>query len=277
MMVTKRNVYHPFVNKSLAFLINSKRGTSLDEILTDVDLYWQPVPDPKYGLAIIVINVIAIIAGCFVHYHLWQMLKREANLVSNILKAYVVFQLIIWPFSTGIISATSFIYPLCEITGSWLCEFTYFLMFPSIYFISFQATVIATMRYFFIVHHERVVEFGKQRTQNLFQWILGIVPIVMTIWLYFGSEDTDLTKVMVINRCRGSYDKIFHLNWSYTERKSILEARCGMYNNDEGTAYYIHQLKWIQCTASTILSLVLLTNILDGFIYYRIWKHITKE
>ena len=150
-------------------------------------------------------------------------------------------------------------------------------MYPSIYFISFQATVVATMRYFFIVHREKVGEFGKQRTQNLFQWILGTVPIVMTTWLYFGADDRDFTMAMSVNKCRGSYDKIFHLNWSYTERRDILAARCGTYNNDEDTASYIPPLKWIQCTAITVLSLVLLTNIVDGFIYYRIWKHITKE
>ena len=266
-----------FAYKSLRFFINSKRGTYSEETFTDVDLYWQPVQDPSIGIPCLLIHLLIILAGSFVHYHLWQMLKRENNLVSNILKAYTVVQLIFWPFTTIIVSATYFTYPLSEITGSWFCEISYFLMFPSIYFISFQATVVATMRYFFIVHREKVGEFGKKRTQNIFQWILGIVPIGMTLWLYFGSVNRDYTTTMVINKCRGSFDKVFHMKWSYGERKSIQGARCGMYDSNEGPVTYIHVLKWIQCTASTILSILVVTNIHDGFIYYRTWKHIKKE
>ena len=168
MVVTKRNIYHPFVNKSLGFFINSKSGTYSEEIFTDVNLYWQPVQDPKIGLPFLVINLLVILAGGFVHYHLWQMLKREENLVSSILKAYVIVQMIFWPFTTVLISATDLIYPLSEVTGSWFCVFSYFLTTTSIIFISFQATVVAIMRYVFIVHRERVGIFGKQRTKDLF-------------------------------------------------------------------------------------------------------------
>ena len=257
--------------------MDSKSGTLFEEVFTDVDLFWQPVQDPNIGLPVVVINLLIILVGFFVHYHLWQMLKREESLVSYILKAYVVVELIVYPFSASIASATYFIYPLSELTGSWFCVFSYFLMYPGIIFISFQATVVATMRYFFIVHRKKVGEFGRQRTQNLFQWILGMVPIIMTIWLYFGSDDWDVDGFPAISKCNGSYDRIFHLKWSYAEPKSILRARCGMYKNDEGPISYIHLLKWIQCAASTVLFIVLLTNILDGFIYYRTWKHIIKE
>ena len=112
MMVTERNIYHPFVNKSLGFLINTKDAKYSEEFLTDVSLYWQPVQDPKFSIPVLVIELCIIVAGSFIHHHLWKMLKREdENLVSHILKAYVVIQMTFWPFMTFLNQATSFIYP----------------------------------------------------------------------------------------------------------------------------------------------------------------------
>ena len=153
-MVTKRNIYHPFLNKSVGFFISTKSGTYSEEILTDLNLYWQPVQDPKIAIPFLVIALLVMFAGGFVHYHLWKMLKREENLISSILKAYVVVQMIFWPFMITFESATYFIYPLSEVTGSWFCVFGFFLVYPSFIFISFQTSVMCIMRYAFIVHEE---------------------------------------------------------------------------------------------------------------------------
>ena len=191
MMITQRNIYHPFVNKSLGFLINTKSGTYSEEVFTDVNLYWQPVQDPKIGIPFLVIQFFIVIAGGFVHYHLWKMLKRGENLVTSILKAYVIVQMVYFPYHTIFATANDFIYPLSEVLGSWSCVLSFFVLYPCGIFIVLHTTVIASMRYLFIVHDERVATFGKHRAQSLFYWLLGIVPIGMTIWLYFGAVDRD--------------------------------------------------------------------------------------
>ena len=189
MKITERNIYHPFLNKSLGFPISSKNGKYSQDFFTDVNLYWQPVKDPTIGIAFLFANFLVILAGGFVHYHLWQMLKRADNLVSGILKAYVLVQTIYWPFCIIFGSATDFIHPLSDVVGPWSCVLGYFVIWLSVIFISFHITVIAIMRYIFIVYDEKVASFGKQRAKNVFYWILGTVPIVLTIWLYFGAVD----------------------------------------------------------------------------------------
>ena len=223
-----------------------------------------------------VIYFLAILSGGFVHYHLWQMLKKEDNLVSCILKAYVIVQMIFWPFSCILLSATDFLYPLSEILGSWFCVFCYFLTYPCVLFISFHTTIIAIMRYIFIVHDERVANFGKQRAQHLFYWLLGIVPVVMTVWLYFGAADRDFDGYPALNKCNGSYDKIFLLKWGFAERRSVWDARCDGQKMNEGPSSAIELLEFIQCRASSILLVLLVSNIFEGFIYYRLWTHILK-
>ena len=277
MVVTKRNIYHPFVNKSFAFFVNSKNGSYLGEFFTDVDLSWQPVQDPQIGIPLLVINVFLLLTGGFVHYHIWKMLNREESLVSNILKAYVIVQMILWPLWTSVASATYFIYPLSEVIGSWLCVFSYFLIYSGVSFISFQSTIIAIIRYLFIVHDDRVEKLGKQRTQKMFHWILSLVPIIITIWLYFGAHDQTIDLSPTFNKCTGSYDKVFHLKWSFAERMSTRSARCGIANDDKGPASSSEVIQAVQCGGSIFLFFLLTSNIFDGFLYYRTWTHIIKR
>ena len=272
-MVTERNIYHPFLNKSLGFLLGSKSGTYSEDFLGDVNLYWQPVRDPTIGIPFLVIHLLIILAGGFVHYHLWQMLKRGDNLVSSILKAYVIVEMIFWPFVIIFSSATDFTAPLSDVFGPWSCVLSFFLIYPSVIFISFHTTVISIMRYIFIVHDETVASFGKQRAQKLFYWLLSTIPIVLTIWLYFGAVDRDFDGTPSINKCNGSYHKIFLIHWGFSERQDVWLARCGNTDNIEGLAY---AKLFIQCGTSAILLVLLLLNVFDGFIYYRTWAHIIK-
>ena len=161
-----------------------------------------------------------------------------------------------------------------RITGSWICIFGFFVLYPGIIFINFHTTVMAIMRYTFIVHDKKVASFGKQRTKNIFHGILGFVPIFMAIWIYFGAADRDFDSVIAINQCNGSYDKIFLLLWSFNEPQDVLRARCGKSHEDPSST--IELIKLIQCGTSTALFLLLLSNIFEGFIYYRTWTHIIK-
>ena len=132
------------------------------------------------------------------------------------------------------------------------------------------------MRYAFIVHDESVASFGKQRTMKLFHWILGSVTIVMPIWIYLGAVDQSFDGSPTISRCSGSYDKIFHLKMSFGERQSVWNARCGMKNNEYPSSS-IELIKYIQCAANASIFMLLISNLLDGFIYYKLWTHIIKK
>ena len=133
------------------------------------------------------------------------------------------------------------------------------------------------MRYLFIVHDERVASFGKQRTEHLFHWVLGIVPIVMAIWLYFGAADRDFDGFAAMNKCNGSYDKIFLLKWGFTEPRGVWTARCEKKNTNEGPASAVEFLELIQCRTSSWVFGLLLSHVFEAFIYYRTWAHILKK
>ena len=276
-MITKRNIYHPFVNKSLGFLINSKSGTYSEEFFTDINLHWQPVQEPNIGIFVLVTTLFNILAGSYVHYHLWQMLKKGDNLVSCILKAYVIIQIMFWPLGSILYCTTNFIYPLSEIFGAWFCVCWYFLLYPYLFFVSFHTTVIAIMRYVFIVHDKRIARFGKQRAEKIFHWVLGIVPIVMTVWLYLGAADRDFDGLDAMNKCNGSYHKIFLLKWGFMDNRGVWEARCDGQNIHAGSASGLELLTYIQCKASAVTLGLLISNVFEGLIYLRTWTYILKK
>ena len=275
-MTAKLNTYNPFLKKSLGFLIYPKSGTSSEEFFTDVNLFWQPLQDPRVFIPFVVIYFLLLLVGSFVHYHLWKMLKREENLLSHILKAYIIVQVVCWPCAITFISANYFFYPLSKATGAWFCVFNSFLLCPGIIFISFHTTIIAIMRYTFIVHDEKVCSFGKEHTKSAFHWTLGVVPIVLTIWLYFGAINRDIDARTAINKCNGSYDNVFHLSSWFDEPQNIWIAKCQAKENGEGPALFIEVINSIQCNASRAVFVLLLSNIFDCFVYYRTWSHIIK-
>ena len=209
------------------------------------------------------------------------MLQRGESLVSSILKAYVIVQMIGWPYHMIFASATGFIYPLSEVIGTWTCVLSFFVLYPFGIFISFHTTIIAIMRYVFIVHGERISDVGKQRAKSLFYWLLGIVPIVMTIWLYFAAVDRDFDGYPPMNKCTGSYHKIFLLKWSFAEwsfaePQSVWLARCGGWPKGN-ESLFVAITKIFRCGANSILGhFLLLSNVFDGFLYYRTWTHILK-
>ena len=106
-----------------------------------------------------------------------------------------------------------------------------------------------------------------------FYCLLGIVPIVLSIWLYLGAVDRDFDGSPFVNKCNGSYHKIFLLKWGFSEYKDVWQARCGNTNDIGGLAY---AKLYIQCGASSFLLVLLSLNLFEGFIYYRTWKHILK-
>ena len=132
------------------------------------------------------------------------------------------------------------------------------------------------MRYIFIVHDKSVARFGKHRAEHLFYWLLGIVPIVIAIWLYFGAADRDFDGIPVINKCNGTLDKIFLLLRGFAEPRDVWAARCEKQNTNDETASAAEFLDLIQCRLSSLVFLLLLSNVFEGFIYCRTWTHILK-
>ena len=76
-----------------------------------------------------------------------------------------------------------------------------------------------------------------------------------------------------MNKCQGSYHKIFLIHWGFSERQDVWLARCGNTNDIEGLAY---AKLFIQCGGGAILLVLVMLNVFEGFIYYRTWTHIMK-
>ena len=175
-----------------------------------------------------------------------------------------------------LISITDFVHPLPAVVGSWICVFSFFLMYPCIIFINLHTLIIAIMRYVFIVHDDGVAIWGKERVRKISYLALGIIPIVMATWLYFGAADRDFDGMSVINKCNGSYHKIFLLKWSFSEPVSVWKARCTPENYYKNTGYLTKTVRYVACRTNGWIITLMSSNIPEGFIYYKTWTHIQK-
>ena len=73
--------------------------------------------------------------------------------------------------------------------------------------VSFHSCLSATMRYYFIVHTEKVNSFGKERVKNIFLVLSILIPLVVTIWKAIDGSEVDA--MSFINKCYSRQHKVF--------------------------------------------------------------------
>ena len=65
-------------------------------VIEDINLYYQPVPDPITATMFFIIMAILFIIGVYLHLKLLDMLKRENGLLNNVTKTFVIANIILW-------------------------------------------------------------------------------------------------------------------------------------------------------------------------------------
>ena len=112
-MASRNHFHNPFLDSFLGILVPSDAGDMNFEsgmILKDIDLYFQPVPDPITATIFFVIMMTQICIGSYITVKVLSFLKNEESLLKNITQNYMISQLIVWPFLISVISITNFIH-----------------------------------------------------------------------------------------------------------------------------------------------------------------------
>ena len=180
MLPKSQHLYHPF--KDSYFGIFLKDHTSPENttgfVVDNIDLYYQPVQDPVIGIIFFFLKLSLVIIGEFINIKVLIMMKKENGIVKDVAKLFTVTQMIVWPFNLLFITSTDFIYPLNEVIGQWYCTFGWFFYYLCFTIMAFHSFIVALMRYFFIVHEEKVEAYGKQKVKKMFL-IINLISLKM--------------------------------------------------------------------------------------------------
>ena len=270
----RQHFYRPFKNSSIVFLVDTLLTSNEDLVLEidDIDMYHQPVQHPVVALLFFCVKLIVIIIGEFVNARLLKNLKKENGLLTQVTRLLVWSQMISYPIGLVFITSTDFIHPVYEVFGYWFCTLGWFITTFFGYISLFHSFISAIMRYVYMLHNSKVHSYGKEKVLNLFLFLSICIPLLFVIW----ETMEEFSVFSYINKCYGRDHKVFlietstldvltHKFWSFSEFKS---------NGILDTIIVIVQR--LSNILKAILFLIMGCNIIEGFIYYRIFAHIIR-
>ena len=261
-------LYNPFTSSELSFFIRSTstKTNKTQMFLSDIDLYHQPVEKPVFAYIFLVCSLITLFIGEFAHYKLYKLVSEENGLVKETTKAYVIVQMIGYPFLIAFISATDFIHPISHFLGEWFCIFAKSFGYIYLFHILQHSFITALMRYLFIVHQEWVQKHGKDRIKRIFLVIAICMPIAITAW----DTCDDFVPFLSVSRCNG----IDHRNFLKLDLKDF---KFSNENSDAiETVTVLSVMRKIGCITKILLFAMVGLNIPEGLIYYAIFLHMKR-
>ena len=295
-----QHFYHPYMDPTLEFFIDggnssfpqNASSSALDLFeLENIDLHFQPVQDPVIGTIFFFVKLPLVVLGIWNHLKVIKMINRDKdNICRDMLRWWVVNQLILWPGFFIFTTTTDFIHPLGEVVGQWYCWLGFIIIYPCHAASALHSFMVALIRYFLIVHSDAVADFGKAKLKKIFLALSILVPIFLAVCRAIGSSELD--SMSFINKCRGVHHRTFLVETSAANiaKRHFCEFdaydQSGViFNTGSEAAGYFYQIslgsllpgfKRFSCIASTTIYLLMGFNFTEGIIYARTLYFINK-
>ena len=233
------------------------------------------------AIPILVLNSIVAIIAIYVHLLVLQMLKREKFSFSNELRVYIIINIICIPFSvvfnSGIIN---FAYPAAEVIGIEYCHVTMTFLVWNFQRIIVHSLVMALFKYINTVHVESVAKFGKNKVGMIISSIGWIFPALTTALHMTVKRQPD--PVFWLNSCygydehSGNGDQVEHNFWNRVKGYMCASDDYGMNTHFGRVTSETATVLQILCFTSLCVGSIVLSNIPEGFLYYKLAKHINR-
>ena len=135
-------------------------------------------------------------------------------------------------------------------------------------FILFHSFLVGLMRYVFVVHEGKVIDFGKGKAKAIFFWMAILVPCALTVWGFINNKD--MSAIASLNKCKGHHHDVFLLENDYGSTAKRNFCFFETYDGQEGSIFVT--LKRISCTLYSVVFAVLACNVIEGLFYWRTVK-----
>jgi len=228
-------------------------------------------PDFLVGTIIsTIVESLLFLAGLFINTKivLLEWKNRESKtwqiqIVCSVCSTiYFVFDL---PFSA--ISAA--IPDLSNYTGDWFCNVATFINIYGIFTFTTSSFVIAFMKYVFIVHPFKALEWGHDKIQKLFLAVYVTIPSLMAVLVIVTK---DFKPIKDLRKCFGMKNEDLETNiW----KRMFL---CNLTEMGIDESYNTHLQNGIQsvCIIRLVLAFMICNNITEAFFYYKIFTKMKR-
>ena len=194
------------------------------------------------------------------------------SIINNVLITYTKVLMIITPyylFLNWFLNEEFFDIP--EWLQYLLCYDQYVSTFFRVY-VSFNSFVIATMRYTFIVQHDGVLLFGKDKTKKLFYHGSYVVPIVIV----FLNSFTLPVPENIQNPAQIICNALHHESLNITcKDNNCIPAQYSPLLSFAHNYIHADAIKYVGSFLK-ILVVTLLSNVAEGILYWRTFTFIKR-
>ena len=277
MILKPQNFYHPFLQPGFGIYLKNhtyEDDVFVGEVMKDINLYYQPVQIPLIATIFLVIKTVLLVITEYLLYKVYHLAKKENGITKNVTLVFVFAQMLFWPVWIFFAASTDFIHPLKEVVGQWYCETGSFLFYFPIMIITSHSFISALMRYFFILHREKIAAYGKEKAKKHFLILSILLPLLMAVWEVF--DGTELDSFSFINKCNGKHHNVFLID---TSTLNIAKRNfCGFeqYNTEGIWNQIISLIRLVSCIINKALLVTIGLNATEGFLYYRILTYIHR-
>ena len=269
MKLDPHNFYHPFANSTLGFFdfheLNQS-NFSYGLIIKEIDLYSQPLENPSIVITFWVIKMVVIIIGEGIGTKLLASLKKERGLLTDVTKLFIMVQMILHPILHFFELVLNTLYPVHEIVGNWFCFLDWLLWGVFMRVGLNNSFIAALMRYLFIVHDQKVNEYGKERIKRLFLYFSIISPIIQFTLQALGGSP----RLSFVNKCYGNDHKVFLIE---TSTLNVLKRKFIEFDDVHTDLEILQQVgARIFKIVEVMLFLFMGCNITEVFLYHKIFS-----
>ena len=277
-MKSRNHFSNPFTDSFLGVLAaNNKHDSSFETafILEDVDLYFQPVPDPVMASIFFVIMMILVAIGLYITIKVLALLRKDDSLMKKTTQNFMISQSIMWTLVVALITITNFIHSFPQEIIQWICPVLWFVTYFCLNFNNAHSCITALIRYFFIVHTERVESIGKEKVKKFFHVSSILIPFLITLWK--ATDESELDILSFFNKCYGKHHKTFLIE---TSTLNVFKKKfCNIpdYHAMENYVEVIVALsRNLLCLSCTVIMILLGSNLTEGIIYCLLFTHMNR-
>ena len=136
-----------------------------------------------------------------------RLVRKEDSILKRMTKTFVCANLTLWSAVIILINMMNFVHSLPPNFTDYICPVFQFTIYFSVNLVTFHSFVSASMRYLFIVHTDKVNEYGKERVKTIFHALSIVIPLIVTLWKVFDGSEVD--SMSFINKCYGHHHRVF--------------------------------------------------------------------
>ena len=270
MVLNQNSLYNPFSQSSLGFSLFGEppNDNNTNHVLEDVDLYYQPVEYPPIAIVNFLIRLSYFSLGEHVQFKLYKMVRKENGLVNEVTQFYSIASMVAYPVLLLHQTSVEFFHPMIDIAGHWFCIVGRLVFYFQLNVMIFHSFFAALMRYWFIVHEEKVQSFGKEKVKKIFLLTTIFVPFLFVTWGIMENQELD--NFMFLNRCYGIDHKVFLAELTTGTNLYCVFTDIGI----PGFEYILNIIRQITCIIKFIVTVLIGLNLSELVIYIKIFSHI---